>query len=219
MLQEGMNPRDIKGGIWVLNANAPSWQFLTIGTAASWSPRGDQLAVIDNSYSHMLVKIIDLNTLETRVIREIENPNADLVNDLDWSPEGDYLALVMAGESSDGYRRDYLYLLSADGATLSIFSTPYLEEMEWSIRSPQWLPGGDWLAFILVYSGAEGFPAVAPRTGECVMSLFPEQVRASRLDISPDGKSVVLENGGDIYIVDLEKAVGPQVLPGALECP
>ena len=120
----------------------------------------------------------------------------------------------MPSETSNENRFDQLYLLRLDGFSVTIL--PGNEE--WNVGSPSWFPGGEWLAFLSWGSG-EGVISVAPVTGDCVMSLLPQGVTALELDISPDGKSVVFNHAGRVYIADLEEAVGLHVLPGALSCP
>jgi Tol biopolymer transport system component len=203
------------GGIWIIQSNNYR-QFITQGNKVSWSPTGDQLAVIEipRKQGIALIKIVDLQTLEERIIREINTPVAGLLDGLAWSPTGDKLTLVIPGKGSDGYRLDTLYQLSVDGSRFS----PLLGELDWSIGSPRWLPGGEWLAFVLWKSG-EGNIAVAPSSGDCVLSILPEEITALDIDVSPDGERMIFNHAGGVYIADLRKISGIRAHSDDLRCP
>jgi hypothetical protein len=39
------------------------------------------------------------------------------------------------------------------------------------------------------------------------------------VDVTADGKSALVVSWGDLYIVNIEEAVGPELLPDQLRCP
>ncbi|MEJ2305237.1 MAG: hypothetical protein P8Y14_27260 [Anaerolineales bacterium] len=203
-----------KDGIWLVNLENYDMELLTKGTSLSWSPSGDRMAIMDTHAYSSAVKILNLRDREERVIREFQHEGSITFLDLDWSPTEDTLAISVPGENSEGYRWDRLYLLRVDGSRFD----PILEDSAWRLYNPIWLPNGKWLTLI-AYSSEGGIVAVAPFTGECIFSWLPEITKVDRIDISQDGKKLLIVSWGRLFLVDLEKAVGSHLLPDQLQCP
>ncbi|HMP79418.1 MAG TPA: hypothetical protein PKD54_08210, partial [Pirellulaceae bacterium] len=73
-------------------------------SAIKWHPTERKLAVVlaptalvDDSYMHKLVHLVDADTGE--LLRKIENPGK--LGDIGWSPDGTYLAMISAADIHD----------------------------------------------------------------------------------------------------------------------
>ena len=70
-------------------------RFVTPGDAASWSPEGDELIVIDNYRDVPLVKLISIsNSNETDLDFDAGTEIFPLV-DVAWAPAGDLVAVIV----------------------------------------------------------------------------------------------------------------------------
>jgi Tol biopolymer transport system component len=201
-------------GIWIIDIKGSKFRYLTRGIASTWSPSGNQLAVLDISKSHPLMKIVDLNTGEEQIFHEYTQDASLNERQIEWSPDGDNIVLTITKNDSEGYRFDRLYLLSSDGSSFKpLFANP-----EWSMNSPSWFSDGKWLVFVTKTSQGDTV-SVAPATGECVIAWLPSEIQANTVDVSPDGRKVVFTYFGRVYISDIQNAVGSDALPGVLHCP
>jgi Tol biopolymer transport system component len=151
---------------------------------------------------------------EEHAIQEFQHAGSSTFLDLDWSPIEDHLIISVPGENAEGHLWDRLYLLKLDGTHFG----PILGDTAWRLYDPVWLPNGKWLTFI-AYTSEGGTVAVAPVTGECLFTWLPQLKNADRVDVSPDGRKLLVVSRGDLYIVDIETAVGAHVLPDQLQCP
>lgn len=201
-------------GIWLVNLENYQMRFFSKGNRFSWSPTGDQIAVLNepDAYS-FAIKVIDLPTKEERLVLEFQHQEASTQMDLDWSPTGDKLLVTVPGVSPNGYRLDGLYILGLDNSSFY----PILEDSVWSLYHPAWLPDGKWLTSIAI--AKEGSTVVvAPETGECLYAWLPQLQKVEFVDVLPDGRKLLVISRGDLYIVDIEQAMGTLQLPEQLQC-
>ncbi len=204
-----------KQGIWLINLENFGMRFLTKGESLSWSPAGDQIAVMTEPDAKSLaIKIVDLQKAKEIPIIEFQYQGSSTLMDLNWSPGGDLLVFTVPGENANGYRLDGLYVLKVDNSDYF----QILKNSSWSLYSPVWLPTGEWLAFV-AYTSEGGIVAVAPATGECLYAWLPQIRNADWVDVSPDGRNLLVISSGDLYIIDIETAVGSHLLPDQLHCP
>lgn len=103
-----------RDGIWIYDIPSSQLNYLTRGTTSTWSPAGDQLAVIYTQDSFKFVKIFNFDNREEKTIYNLGIDDGFNL-DLDWSPKGDILAISVPGTGPGGYRLDRIYLLSTDG--------------------------------------------------------------------------------------------------------
>ena len=201
-------------GIWLVNLENNQMRFFAKGNRFSWSPTGDRIAVLNepDAYS-FAIKVIDLQTNEERLVLEFQHQEASTQMGLDWAPIGDKLLVTVPGVNPDGYRLDGLYVLELDNSSFY----PILGDSVWSLYHPAWLPNGKWLTSIAI-TREGGTVVVAPETGECLYAWLPQLQKAEYVDVLPDGRKLLVISRGDLYIVDIEKAMGTQRLPEQLQC-
>jgi Tol biopolymer transport system component len=203
-------------GIWLIDLTTYKMNFLDEGRRYSWSPTGDKLAILDDiDEGYTRIRIRDVESKENQIIHEFNYEGISFNLRIEWSPDGEFLAIQVPGTTADGYAWDEIYLLSVDGLSFH----PVIENTNWLLREPTWLPDSGWIAFIIANTPDENIVGVAPITGECLFVWFPQIKRADMVDVTADGKSALVVSWGDLYIVNIEEAVGPELLPNQLRCP
>jgi Tol biopolymer transport system component len=195
-------------GIWLINLENYEMMFLTKGWHFAWSPNGDRIAVMDDLTPNL--RIVYLKDNKEDIIQLLKP-----VDNIDWSPQGDRLVVSSPEADGQGYRVDRLYIIDIEREDIQAF----LSDSFWTMRKPIWLPDGDWISFIIKNVPEGGVIAAAPTTGQCIFSWFPELKRIDSIDITKDGKKLLVVSWGDLKIVDIEKAGGQHLLPENLVCP
>lgn len=195
-------------GIWFINLGNYDMKLFTKGKYFAWSPAGDRMAVMDD-LSHT-VRIVYLEDKTESIIQSLQPAES-----IAWSPQGDRLVVSRPEANDQGYRVDRLYLLDIEGEVFQ----PFLSNSSWSMRRPIWLPDGEWLSFIIVNVPEGGAIAVAPATGECIINWLPELKSIYSVDITQDGKKLLVVSNSYLKIVDIETAAGQHLLPENLSCP
>ena len=200
-------------GIWILDLNDYSMKRISNGETMSWSPDGKRIAVIETQpLTHSQIKIITIQNHEEKTVYQFDHKD-DWGLEITWSASGEDLVVSVPETTSDGYATKTLYRLNLkDSSFVPLFGKP-----RWSMDHPDWLPNGNWIVFI-AQSSKGGTVAVAPITGECLFAWLPKIKEADFIDVTPDGKKALVISSGDLYIVDLEKAVDFSKLPDQLKC-
>jgi dipeptidyl aminopeptidase/acylaminoacyl peptidase len=193
-------------GIWILNLLTYDMKMLTKGRYFAWSPNGNRIAIIQEKTLKIL-HVEDNQEYSFQLLKTVDN--------IDWSPQGDRLVVSSPEADGQGYRVDRLYIIDIEREDIQAF----LSDSFWSMRKPIWLPDGDWISFIIKNVPEGGVIAAAPTTGQCIFSWFPELKRIDSIDITKDGKKLLVVSWGDLKIVDIEKAGGQHLLPENLVCP
>lgn len=114
-------------GIWIapLDGNGDARRLMVEGTVhqAHWSPDGSRLALavaptpsVDDSYMFVRVRIVDAETGE--VLVRIDNPGK--LEDIAWSPDGEYLALISAASENDPLAGRLVVVPSAGGEQVDL---------------------------------------------------------------------------------------------------
>lgn len=200
-------------GIWFLSLEDYSMERITSGEMMAWSPSGDQIAVVETQpLTHSVIKIIDIQNHEEQIVYQFDH-KSDWILEIAWSPTGDDLLVSVPGTNAEGYAWKSLYHLSIDDTSFA----PVFENPQWSMDHPEWLPNGKWIVFIAKTTQG-GTVSVAPISGECIFAWLPKINKADNIDVTFDGKKALVISWGDLYIVDLEKAVEYYQLPDQLKC-
>lgn len=109
-------------GLWIapLDGDGGARRLPVEGTVhqAHWSPDGTRLALavaptpsVDDSYMFLRVRIVDAASGE--VLARIDNPGK--LEDIAWSPDGEYLALISAASENDPRAGRLVVVPSAGG--------------------------------------------------------------------------------------------------------
>ncbi|RMH98914.1 MAG: peptidase S9 [Calditrichaeota bacterium] len=178
-----------------------------IRSAGSWSPDGKQFAFVVYRRGNNAIIIVDVNT--RKITRRVEIPGVDAIEDVAWSPDGQYLAV--AG-THGGISDLFLYHLN-DGKVRRLTDDRYGE------LQPAWSPDGKRLAFVtdrgpqtdlekLTY-GPMQIALLDVSTGKIErLPLFPLGKHINP-QFSPDGKSLYFvanpDGFSDLYRYDFEE--------------
>lgn len=201
-------------GIWFLSLDDYAMERITSGDTMAWSPSGDRIAVVETQpLTHSVIKIVNIQNREEQIVYQFDH-KSDWIFDIAWSPTGEDLLFTVPETNAEGYAWDKLYHLNLNDSSF----TPVFENPQWSMYQPEWLPNGKWIVFI-ARSPTLGTVTVAPLSGECLFAWLPKISRADSVDVTLDGKKVFVVSWGDLYIVDLEKAVEFYLMPDQLNCP
>jgi Tol biopolymer transport system component len=176
--------------IYVASADGSRVRRVGAGRAPLWSPDG-------RSLSFLRGKRIFIARASGRGAREVGRGF-----DVAWSPESDSLAFV-AG--------DAIWLVAREGGPARRVVGPDLPDPHGCARSigkPTWAPSGDRVAFLVVCSwdyGGEGDMYTVHTDGSGLTPAafvgfgFPDS-----FVWSPDGRTLALSDGIDIYVLDAD---------------
>ena len=200
-------------GIWILDLNDYSMKRISNGETMSWSPDGKRIAVIETQpLTHSQIKIITNQNHEEKTVYQFDHESGwDL--EIAWSAIGEDLVVSVPETTAECYARKTLYRLNLKESSF----VPVFENPQWSMDHPEWLPNGNWIVFI-AKSSIGGTVSVTPISGECLFAWLPKIKGADFIDVTEDGKKALVISWGNLYIVDLEKAVDFSQLPEQLNC-
>jgi Tol biopolymer transport system component len=187
-------------------------EYLTDGlSATSWSPDGTSLAVVDDDYKK--IKIVNIENKTSRKIPVATEGSRQVIGQLAWSPDAEHLAFVLEDEEN-GYEVNSLRRIDVDGQNSQIL---VYDPQGQTVSDPEWVLDGKWIAFLLGFGPNKRLSFVRP-DGQCVFVLLEDYDGISSIDIAEDASDAVVEFNGDLYILDIEKALAPLTLEEALKC-
>jgi Tol biopolymer transport system component len=108
--------------------------ILTGTTAADWSPDGKQIALAERATQSILV--VDRDGAARSIAQLATTPMG-----VSWSPDGELMAVIAAGNERQGYY-DALYVVDVESGEI----TPLVDGEAW-VDWPQWSADGERLLF------------------------------------------------------------------------
>ncbi len=138
-----------------------------------WAPDGQHIVFISNLRGENQIYVIDAlnpNTNPYINLTEQSNYRMDYLSQPFWSPDGKYI-LFSAYAINPG--RDSIYVVSADGSTL----TKVTEDSNITPPPPQWSPDGQWIGFLAyTTSGLRGLFIIRPNGNDLrLIKVFPDK--------------------------------------------
>lgn len=109
--------------------------FDYLESVGTFSPDSRHFAFIVYSKGKNRILVVDVRT--GRALREIEIPELEAFNDLDWSPNGRYFVISGMREGQSD-----LYLYDMEGRRLSALTDDHYSDIQ-----PAWSPDGNWIVF------------------------------------------------------------------------
>jgi Tol biopolymer transport system component len=212
----GYSTDQTTSGLWLVPLSGDTPTFLTNGIEASWSPKGDILAIQESlSDDILLIKLLNINTGSENILVEMRDERGSSGIHIEWSPDSELIAFTSDIRASDGSSLIAVpYLIDPDlPEPLLLF--PDLSLELWDLA---WFPDGEWMALIDRSEGNYQLQLTSIEE-ECFIPLWPE-ARTSWMDVdvSPDGTKLVVSNG-DAYIIDLEAMSAEGLIDFPLRCP
>jgi Tol biopolymer transport system component len=205
-----------RGGLWLVPLSGDTPTLLTSGIEASWSPKGDILAIQESTTNDiLLIKLLNINTGSERILVEMRDERGSSGIHIEWSPDSELIAFTSDIRASDGSSLIAVpYLIDPD-LPESLLLFPDLSLELWDLA---WFPDGEWMALIDRSEGNYQLQ-LASIEEECFIPLWPE-ARTSWMDVdvSPDGTKLVVSNL-DAYIIDLEAMAAEGLIEFPLRCP
>ncbi len=151
----------------------------------AWSPRGDRIAVavtptpsVDDSYMAKSVKVVDANTLQ--VVVDIDN--AGKLGQIEWSPDGQRLALVAGHNIHDPIDGRIMIVDATGGTPVNI-----LPDFEGKFEQIAWT-GANEIHFIASESTASAFGRIRPDGTRMERLAGEDDVAMSSFTRSGDGQ-------------------------------
>ncbi|HEX9411696.1 MAG TPA: hypothetical protein VF986_08395 [Actinomycetota bacterium] len=205
--------RDGNNEIYVMDADGTNSQNLTRSIrddqVPAWSPDGKRIAFVSNREERTDIYVMNSDGSDaTRLTRgpPIEGSPA-------WSRDGKWIAFTRSDLSSDLQVNVELWVMRADGRDQRRI-TPSGESVD-PDSHPSWSPDGREIVFAaLVSSPVSGCPTNAPCPATAIVGLQvinPDgsgrkvianpPFGARRPDWSPDGRSILFEGDGTLYLV------------------
>ena len=198
----GFDLFDVGGGT-TAPVTVPTTEMSPDQFAVKWSPDGRRIAY-HLGYRAIVADIAGTSVTNARLLLDSETaPLLRFLNDLDWSPEGDRIAIASDGVVFvfDTLTRS---LTQVDPAT----PVSYLRDLAWS-------PDGGRFAFAfgLECCGKTGVGVMGTDgSGPLELASISSGSRDGNPSWSPDGTEIVFVRGGDLWIVPAAGGPAREVL-------
>lgn len=203
-IQEGppaVNLSDVRmeADIWIMDADGGNKKQLTTGGDARlplWQPQGDRIAYLaDRSGNREIWTMQSDGTGKTQVTFSEGN-----VSGYSWSPDGARIAYVVA--SPPGTLPEFsLWVINSDGS-----GSEQLTTGNWD-TSQVWSPDGTRIAFRS--ESRDRALWVMKSDGSGLAPLDPDNPAYMMQQWSPDGRTIVVSDGNDLYAIQLEDPAAP----------
>jgi TolB protein len=192
------------GEIFVANVDGTDVRNVTNHPARdylpAWSPDGRSIAFVSNRDGSLDIWTVEVATGSIRQVTDVSA--ADL--EPDWAPDGKTL-VYSSFRSGDG-QHVFTQRIGEPGATQLTFGNLFLEE------TPEISPDGRWIVYVRGNVSPEGIYLVNVEGGTPVGLTTSTQHHDPAW--SPDGDSIVYEDGGDIYVMDSDGTSPTDLTPG-----
>ncbi|KAF1075403.1 PGF-CTERM sorting domain-containing protein [Methanogenium sp. MK-MG] len=181
--------------LWAMDTDGSNKRQLTTGGDArfsQWQPHGNNIAYLSDTSGNREIWIMsDDGTGKMQVTCSEGN-----VSEYMWSPDGGAFAYVVAAPP-DKFPEFSIWVTTVDGS-----GSKQLTSGNWD-QSPVWSPDGSRLAF-RSESGNQTGLWVMKSDGSDLTALTPGNMRYFMQQWSPDGKTIVMSDGDDLYLIPLE---------------
>ncbi len=167
---------------------------LPAGRPFQLSPTGERVVTSDGST--LQVQGADGTNPKTLAHQALVGPVA-------WSPDGTQLAYIVVGDQL----QSQLWVTNADGSA----RLPLAESENEYFGAPSWSPDGEIIAFSRCPRGSGTTQAcdiwLAGPDGKSLHTLTPGEREESAPAWSPDGRYLAFQRDGDVWVLDVEKAL------------
>ncbi|WP_241481348.1 LpqB family beta-propeller domain-containing protein [Methanoculleus sediminis] len=185
--------------IWIMDADGGNKKQLTSGGDARlplWQPQGDRIAYLaDRSGNREIWAMQSDGAGETQVTF-----SEGSVSGYSWSPDGTRIAYVVA--SPPGTWPEFsLWVIDSDGSGSEQLTTGNRD------RSPIWSPDGTRIAFRS--ESRDRALWVMKSDGSGLAPLGPDNPAYMMHQWSPDGRTIVVSDGNNLYAIPLEDPAAP----------
>ncbi|WP_231476518.1 LpqB family beta-propeller domain-containing protein [Methanoculleus sp. MH98A] len=185
--------------IWIMDADGGNKKQLTSGGDARlplWQPQGDRIAYLaDRSGNREIWAMQSDGAGETQVTF-----SEGSVSGYSWSPDGTRIAYVVA--SPPGTLPEFsLRIINSDGSGSEQLTTGNRD------RSPIWSPDGTRIAFRS--ESRDRALWVMKSDGSGLAPLGPDNPAYMMHQWSPDGRTIVVSDGNNLYAIPLEDPAAP----------
>ena len=185
--------------IWIMDADGGNKKQLTTGGDALlplWQPHGDRIAYLsDTSGKSEIWTVQSDGTGKTQVT----SGEGD-VSGYSWSPDGNRIACVVAAPPRT-LPEFSLWVIESDGSGLEQLTTGNRD------RTPVWSPDGARIAFRSESRDQKLW--VMESDGSGLAPLDPDNPAYMMQQWSPDGRTIVVSDGNDLYAIRLEDPAAP----------
>ncbi len=186
--------------IWIMDADGSNKRQLTTGGDArspQWQPHGDTIAYLADTSGNREIWITQNDGTGKRQVTCSEGN----VSEYMWSPDGGAFVYVVAG------RLDEFPEFSLWTTTFDWSGSMQVTSGNWD-QSPVWSPDGSRLAFTSE-SRTQTALWVMKSDGSDITALTPGTVRYFMQQWSPDGKTIVVSDGDDLYRIPFKDQTAP----------
>ncbi len=180
----------------------------------AWSPDGTRVAFERLDGTRCRIAVVAIAT--PGVVQELGDCVAveDYANPIAWRPDG--RAIVFARPLDPADRTGQTLLYELDLASGAVTRLP-IEAPPGALFHPAWSPDGSRLGFLLGPVDHALFAVVA-RGGGKARVIGSEATLLRGFDWLPDGRSVVLSSGRELWQVDVDSGARERLsLPGAIQ--
>ncbi|WP_235808185.1 peptidase S9 [Methanoculleus horonobensis] len=185
--------------IWIMDADGGNKKQLTTDGDARlplWQPQGDRIAYLaDRTGNREIWTMQSDGTGKTQVTF-----SEGSVSGYSWSPDGARIAYVVA--SPPGTLPEFsLWVIDSDGS-----GSEQLTTGNWD-TSPVWSPDGTRIAFRS--ESRDQTLWVMKSDGSDLAPLGPDNPAFMMQQWSPDGRTILVSDGNDLYAIQLEDPAAP----------
>jgi len=185
--------------IWIMDTDGGNKKQLTTDGDARlplWQPQGDRIAYLSDTSGKSEIWIMQSDGTGKTQVTFSEGD----VSGYSWSPDGTRIAYVVAAPPGT-WPEFSLRVIDSDGS-----GSEQLTTGNWD-TSPVWLPDGSRIAFRSESRDQKLW--VMESDGSGLAPLGPDNPKYMMQQWSPDGRTILVSDGNDLYAIQLEDPVAP----------
>lgn len=197
------------GGLWILDTQDDSLEYILDSGFGVWSPNGETIAAFSVEGLNTVTEKIALSLVDIdkkTVTKIYENSSAKYFFGLSWSPNGENLVFSLGKEDPGN-----LYIIN--------IQTKKVTQITENIRStaPAWSPAGNIIAYVSWPSkGTKKTLHLINSDGKCDIQI-PNLEYVWSPTWSPDGSKLGYVGRDGIYFLEIDKVLGRDIYQNLCE--
>jgi Tol biopolymer transport system component/flagellar hook assembly protein FlgD/fibronectin type 3 domain-containing protein len=160
--------------------------------------------------------VVDQDGGNLKLLYSIPNPSIETINDVVWSPDGEWIVFTVDGVQGGDDFIDELWIVKADGTSISKLDSADYVLGSWSIFDPalltRWSPDSSRVAYFVQGRNDKipwkMFLKVVDRSGS-KKEIFQSTSSGPSIEWLSENKIVLSNPGGEIWVIDADGSESP----------